>query len=47
MGLVATVAAFFPPVGTAIAAVAGLASAIMGLFGGGGPRWVSSTPFLV
>ena len=35
LGLVAVAAAFFPPVGTAIAAVAGIASAIIGAFGSG------------
>ena len=35
LGMVAVGAAFFPPVGTAIAALAGIASSIIGLFGGG------------
>ena len=34
--MIAVGAAFFPPVGEAVAAVAGLASAILPLFGGGG-----------
>ena len=33
LGLVATVGSFFPPIGTAVAALAGVAQAIMGLFG--------------